>query len=95
MRRTIQNHKEINLVTLRNLPPDLVQVLQKETKRKGLSLNKAVIGLLQKNTGLSGKKETSSYHDLDALSGCWTRKEAKRFEKALTAQRTLDLELWK
>ena len=84
-------------ITLRNLPPELAEAVRKEAERKRISVNKAVISLLERKAEGSKRKaaQTREYDDLDALAGAWTRKEAVEFDKALAAQRTLDPELWK
>lgn len=92
MIRNVHRPSKTGLLTLRNLPPDVAQAIREEAEKKGLSLNKAVIGLLEKNIGLSGKKKI--YHDLDELSGSWSVDEAKKFEKTLNTQRAIDTDLW-
>ncbi len=83
-------------VTLRNLPPELARVIRKKADEKGVSINKAVITLLEEGTGIKKRKgEKFLHHDLDALAGSWTEEEAREFNKALAAQRTIDLDLWR
>jgi len=87
----------MNAITLRNLPPELAEAVRKEAERKRISVNKAVISLLERKAEGHKKKSvrTREYADLDAFAGVWTKKEAAEFDKALTAQRALDSELWK
>jgi plasmid stability protein len=82
-------------VTLRNLPPQLDRTIRQRAKKKGVSVNKAVIGLLQDHLGESERKPVRRYHDLDELAGSWTKQEAEAFDRALAKQRGIDLELWK
>jgi hypothetical protein len=82
-------------VTLRNLPPKVAQTIRQRARDKRVSVNKAVIGLLEEQAGISGKRPPPLYHDLDALTGSWTKAEAAAFDKALAKQRTIDLALWK
>ena len=82
-------------VTLRNLPPQLDRTIRERAKKKGVSVNKVVIGLLQDHLGESERKTVRRYHDLDDLSGSWTRQEAEAFDRALEKQRGIDLEMWK
>lgn len=96
MHKTIQNKNKNDLITLRNLPPELGRIIRQRADEKGLSLNKAVIGFLQETIGPTGhEKEKAIHDDLDALAGSWTKQEAKEFEKTLAAQRAIDVELWK
>jgi hypothetical protein len=85
-------------ITLRNLPPELSKSVRKEAERKRISMNKAVISLLEgKQTRAKEKKKGRKirHTDLDALAGSWSKKEAVEFDKALAAQRQVDPELWK
>jgi hypothetical protein len=83
-------------VTLRNLPPDLAKVIRKTAQEKGISINKAVITLLEEGTGIHKQKSKRTlHHDLDDLAGSWTKEEAREFNKALTEQRSIDPDLWR
>ena len=80
-------------VTLRNLPPELARWVERRARERSMSLNKAVISLLEEaaGTGLRpGKKRV--YHDLDGLAGRWSVHEASMFEAALAEQRGFDEE---
>jgi len=82
-------------VTLRNLPPSLDRTIRQRAKKKGVSVNKVVIGLLQEHLGESKPRLVRRYHDLDGLAGSWSKQEAEAFEKALAKQRAIDPEMWK
>jgi hypothetical protein len=62
-------------VTLRNLPPSLAKVIRKKAQEKGISINKAVITLLEERTGiLKQKSQKTLHHDLDDLAGSGLKK---------------------
>jgi len=84
-------------ITLRGIPVDIERMIKREAERKGMSLNKAFISLLEKATGTKEKvqKRKSLHHDLDHLCGIWTKKEAEEFTKTVEFQRTIDEDLWK
>ena len=84
-------------ITLRNLPSELERTVRKEAERRRISINKAVISLLERKAEAHKKAKTKAreYDDLEALAGSWTKKEAAEFDRALAAQRTVDPELWK
>lgn len=84
-------------LTIRGIPEEIEAIVKKEAEEKGVSLNKALISLLEKTTGINKKAKIKGkvYHDLDSLSGLWTEDEAKIFEKNLAAHRKIDEELWK
>ena len=81
-------------ITLRNIPPQLAKTLEKEAKASDTSLNKTVIRLLERATGLLPRPGRRRYHDLDELAGSWTPQEACEFERELADQRKIDPELW-
>lgn len=82
-------------VTLRNIPPKLDRTIRERAKKKGVSVNKVVIGLLQDHLGDSERKAVRQYHDLDELAGAWSKQEAEAFDRALAKQRGIDLEMWR
>ncbi|QPD04985.1 MAG: hypothetical protein Nkreftii_002759 [Candidatus Nitrospira kreftii] len=82
-------------VTLRNLPPKLDRTIRERAKKKGVSVNKVVIGLLQDHLGESERKTVRQYHDLDELAGSWSKPEAEAFDRALAKQRGVDVEMWR
>ncbi len=84
-------------ITLRGIPIEIERMIKKEAERKGLSLNKAFISLIEKVTGTKEKlqKRKSMHHDLDHLCGIWTKRDAEEFNQNLEVQRTIDEGLWK
>jgi hypothetical protein len=82
-------------VTLRKLPAKLAKAIRQEANRKGTSINKAVISLLENRPIVRSRNRVAVHDDLDSLAGSWSKKEAADFDKALAAQRTIDPELWK
>ena len=82
----------MKVVTLRNVPPDLADRLEQEATTSGTSMNKTVIRLLERATGLARRRRR--HHDLDHLAGSWKAGEAREFERELARQRRIDPELW-
>ncbi|MBI2933875.1 MAG: hypothetical protein HYY16_19700 [Planctomycetes bacterium] len=83
-------------ITLRNLPPELARTLLQRAREKGWSLNKTVIAMLEEAAGIAaGRKGPVLHHDLDALAGSWSAREAAAFDRALAEQRVIDPDLWK
>ena len=81
-------------VTLRNLPASLDRTIRQRAKKKGVSVNKVVISLLQDHLGESETRLVRRYHDLDGLAGSWSKQEAEAFEESLATQRAIDPEMW-
>ncbi len=90
-----QRGVSMKAITLRSLPPHLAKAIRKEAARKGLSINKTVIILLEGRTAIrEGKKgRCRASRELDILAGSWSKKEAAEFDKAPAAQRTIDPDL--
>jgi plasmid stability protein len=84
-------------ITIRSIPDEVKKTVQKEAAQKGVSLNKAIISLLEQAVGTKTpmRKKRVLYNDLDHLAGLWSREEAAEFDKNLNAQRKVDPELWK
>lgn len=87
----------MKLLTVRGIPADIERVIKREAKEKKLSLNKALLSLLEKATGknVNTNSRKTVYHDLDRFSGAWTKAEEKAFVKSLGLQRKVDEALWK
>lgn len=86
-------------LTLRDVAPRLRSALEREARRRGLSLNRTALALLAEATGLaegvSDRDRPTSHHDLDALAGTWDDEEGRSFDQALAEQRRVDPKLWK
>jgi len=82
--------------TIRGLPQELEKRVEKEAKKKGLSVNKVILSLLEKGAGYNKAKGPQTiYTDLDYLAGSWSLEEAQEIERYLRDQRQIDEELWK
>ena len=83
----------MNAITVRNLPPAVVKAVKERARKEKLSLNRAIVSLLEEATGTrQGKKVL--HHDLDHLAGRWSEQEYREFMEALSEQRRIDPEMW-
>ena len=82
-------------ITLRNLPAPLARAVRERAARFRVSLNKAVIQLLEESLAGSGPGSGRVHDDLDHLIGSWTRQQARAAERLLAEQRRIDPEMWK
>ena len=84
-------------ITIRSIPDEVKKTVQKEAAQKGVSLNKAIISLLERAVGgkQPEKRKRVLYHDLDHLAGTWSREEAKEFRKTMRMFEKIDEDLWK
>jgi hypothetical protein len=82
-------------VTLRKIPPNLDRIITARGRAKKMSLNKAVIDLLEEHLGGSVPSKGSEFSDLDDLAGVWSKQEADAFDNALARHRSIDKDLWK
>jgi hypothetical protein len=84
----------MNAITVRNLPPAVAKAVKEKARKEKLSINRAIVRLLEEATGEKrGKKVV--HHDLDHLAGKWSEEEYQRFMDALREQRQIDPEMWK
>jgi len=81
-------------ITLRNVPAAIEKAIRSKARQKKISINRAVIELLEERVGLSDRKRVI-HHDLDRFIGSWTAKEAREFDETLGDMRRVDPELWK
>ena len=82
-------------LTLRGVDARLDRSLRAEARRRGLSVNRTVLRLLQEATGLApSATEAVAFDDLDHLAGVWSAEEAAAFDERLGSFRRVDAELW-
>ncbi len=84
-------------ITIRNIPEEVKKAIQKEAQRKGVSMSKAIISLLERTveTKSTEKKKRVLYHDLDHLAGIWSQEEAKEFGRNTRMFEKIDEDVWK
>ena len=78
-------------LTIRNVPADLDEALQRERTRSGRSLNQTVIDLLNQRLGAGVARSNG----LARLAGIWSDEEFQQFHEATAAFERVDEELWK
>ena len=78
-------------MTIRNLPPSLAEAVERETRRKGKSLNQTVIDLLGQGLGAEGVRSNG----LGRFVGGWSEDEFRDFERATLHFEVVDEELWR
>lgn len=78
-------------ITLRNVPPDLAEALEREKRRRGQSLNRTAIELLKQGLGVGSPRSNG----LGRLAGGWSEEDAREFERALASFGEIDPEMWK
>ena len=80
-------------LTVRNIPPELGEALEKERRRRGASLTRTVIDLLRQGLGLG--LEGRRRNGLRGLAGTWTAEQHAQFEAAIASTEQVDEELWR
>lgn len=90
----IQSRYPPKAITLRNLPEPVARAVRERAAKYHVSLNKAVIGLLEQAVG--GAAQPRGVKDaIDLIAGTWSKDEADAFDRHLKEIRTIDPELWK
>lgn len=80
-------------VTIRNLPQQVAEGLEKEKRQRGQSLNQTVIDLLRQVLGLGPGHNRSN--GLAQLAGTWDTDELEAFKAATAVTEQIDQELWR
>jgi hypothetical protein len=78
-------------LTVRNVPADIAEALEREKRRRGSSLNQTVIDLLGQGLGVGGVRSNG----LGRLGGKWSAEDLREFEKAVAPFEQIDEELWR
>ena len=67
-------------LTIRNVPAEVFEALDRERHRSRASLNQTVIDILRRALGVTGERASNG---LASLAGTWTEEEHQRFEAAV------------
>jgi len=79
-------------LTIRNVDARLARALERETSRRGTSLNRTVLELLRQALGVDALSRPSN--GLVKLAGTWTARELAQFEAHTAVFEQVDPELW-
>ena len=82
----------MNTMTIRNVSPEVAAALDEEKRRRGLSLNRTVLALIEESLGTNGNTRSNGLH---RLAGTWNEEEFRQFEDAVAPFSEVDTELWK
>jgi plasmid stability protein len=77
--------------TIRNVPDTLDEALRRAAREQGKSLNQVAIEALARGAGVTGERRRQ--RDLGDIAGTWRKDPA--FNSALSAQDTIDEEMWR
>ena len=80
-------------MTIRNVPAELAQALEKERRKRGTSLNRTVLALLRNALGVPSQAVPSN--GLRRLAGTWSEAEHKQFEQAIAPLGEVDEAMWR
>lgn len=79
-------------LTVRNLPAEVAEALDRERQRRGLSLNQTIVQLLRRALGIGpGIPPTNG---LRRLAGSWSEEEFEEFEEAVADFERIDEDAW-
>lgn len=85
---------DMKTITVRGVDDVLADALKTIAEREKESMNKTIIKILEKGTGLSAKVPFPAHHDLDSLAGTWSKKQADTFIRDTQEFSRIDEEIW-
>lgn len=78
-------------MTVRKIPPDVAEALDREKHQRQTSLNQTVIDLLRQALGVGPERSNG----LAALAGDWSDEELAEFERVTAPFDQIDDEIWR
>jgi hypothetical protein len=82
-------------ITIRGIDQTLDGMIKKNATENNMSINQWILSSLKKISGLEKEPVFKKHHDLDALAGGWSRKEASEFRKNTGIFEKIDEDIWK
>jgi hypothetical protein len=84
---------EMPTINIRNIDDSIYEKIKRESKTKGLSINKLLLQVLDKF--FHKKKSEVELHDLDDFFGTWTDEEYRLIKEGSEQARKIDEDIWK
>jgi hypothetical protein len=87
----------IPAIHIRGLDERTARRLKEEARRRGVSVNRFVVSLLERVAGTAAASlaERPVFHDLDPLIGTWSNAELRAFGRAVAGFEQIDEAIWK
>ena len=82
----------MHVLNIRNINDTIYKSIKEESKKKGTSINKLILGILDR---VFHKEKKVEYHDLDDFFGTWSDEDYNTVMEVSGEMRTIDDELWK
>jgi hypothetical protein len=92
MNRKAKRTKPFKTLTVRNVPPDVADMVCDKAGSDHLSFSQALVALLQERLH---KPKTKKRRDLSWMAGKMSEEDARIMEESLREQRQIDPEMWK
>lgn len=78
-------------LTIRNVPADVAEALEREKRVRGQSLNQTVVDLLAQGLGVGQSRSNG----LGRLAGGWSADDLHEFEEAVAPFEAIDEDVWR
>lgn len=85
----------MSVITLRGLSPEAEKMIRRRSTRKGKSMNRFLLEIIESEVLGDKSGKPREYDDLDDLIGRLTSEDAEMIDESLKEQRKIDSELWK
>ena len=82
----------MHTMTVRNVSAETAAALNEEKRRRGLSLNRTVLALIEESLGVNGNVRSNGLH---RLAGTWSEEAFGEFEDAVAPLAEVDTEIWR
>ncbi len=83
-------------IHVRGVEEKLMQKLKMTAFTQNVSINSLILDVLAQSMGFNtSRKKQEIHHELDTLSGTWTKQDAKQFLKNTEHFEKIDEDLWK
>ena len=91
----MQSEKTVKAITLRGIPPRTARRIKEKAEADGISLNKAVLRLLEEGVDSGARAARKGpKNNLARFAGRWSKEEADEFDRYLAEERRIDPAAW-
>ena len=82
-------------ITIRGMDDEVEERIRRMAREKGTSLNKVILDMINRHTGLKEKRQEPTGKSLRKLAGGWSRKQAADFMESIKSCEQIDEAMWK
>lgn len=81
-------------ITIHNIESPIIELIEEQSRRQGISLNRTIKNLLMRSLGITDSIENDRRKEFLELFGTWSKKDEEDFNQKTLAFEKIDKRDW-